>query len=69
MAFVFAEAALIMGLAPPLDAILAFAPGGQAEMAVLAIVAGADVAYVILHHVLRIVIVIVGAPLIFRFLR
>ena len=69
VAFVFAEAALIMGLAPPLDAILAFAPGGQAEMAVLAIVAGADVAYVILHHVLRIVIVIVGAPLIFRFLR
>ena len=69
VAFVFSEAALIMGLAPPLDAILAFAPGGQAEMAVLAIVAGADVAYVILHHVLRIVIVIVGAPLIFRFLR
>lgn len=54
------------GLAPPLEAILAFAPGGQAEMAVLAIVAGVDVAYVILHHMLRIVIVIVGAPLFFR---
>lgn len=69
VAFVFAEIALNLGLAPPLEAILAFAPGGQAEMAVLAIVAGADVAYVIAHHVLRIVLVITCAPLVFRFLR
>ena len=69
IAAVFAEVALALGLAPPLEAILAFAPGGQAEMAVLAIVAGADVAYVISHHVLRIVVVIVGAPLVFRLLR
>ncbi|WP_342023442.1 AbrB family transcriptional regulator [Jannaschia faecimaris] len=67
--FVFAELALHLGLAPPLEAILAFAPGGQAEMAVLAIVAGADVAYVIAHHVLRIVLVITCAPLVFRILR
>jgi len=66
VAFVFAEASLQLGLAPPLEAILAFAPGGQAEMAVMAIVAGADVAYVIAHHVLRIVIVITCAPLVFR---
>lgn len=69
VAFVFAEIALNLGLAPPLDAILAFAPGGQAEMSVLAIVAGADVAYVIAHHVLRIVFVITCAPLVFRLLR
>ena len=69
VAFAFAEVALQSGLAPPLEAILAFAPGGQAEMAVLAIVSGADVAYVIAHHVLRIVVVIVGAPLAFRALR
>lgn len=69
VAFVFAEIALQLGLAPPLDAILAFAPGGQAEMSVLAIVAGADVAYVIAHHVLRIVFVITCAPLVFRLLR
>ena len=54
IAAIFAEVAFRMGFAPPLEAILAFAPGGQAEMAVLAIVAGADVAYVIAHHVLRI---------------
>ncbi|UWQ22981.1 AbrB family transcriptional regulator [Jannaschia sp. W003] len=69
LAAVFAEAVVLLGLAPPLDAILAFSPGGQAEMAVMAIVAGADVAYVIVHHVTRIVLVITCAPLVFRWLR
>lgn len=59
----FAEAIHLMGLAPPLETLLAFAPGGQAEMAVLALIAGADMAFVIAHHVLRIVVVILGAPL------
>ncbi|WP_308917679.1 AbrB family transcriptional regulator [Jannaschia sp. LMIT008] len=69
LAAIFAEAAVLLGLARPLDAILAFSPGGQAEMAVMAIVAGADVAYVVAHHVLRIVLVITCAPLVFRWLR
>lgn len=59
----FAEAIHLMGLAPPLETLLAFAPGGQAEMTVLALIAGADMAFVIAHHVLRIVVVILGAPL------
>lgn len=50
-------------LAPPLETLLAFAPGGQAEMTVLALIAGAEVAFVVAHHILRIVVVIVGAPL------
>ena len=69
LAGLFAEAALLLDLADPIDAILAFSPGGQAEMAIMAIVAGADVAYVVAHHVLRIVLVIACAPLVFRFLR
>ena len=69
IAAVFAEAVVVLGLAPQLDAILAFSPGGQAEMALMAIVAGADVPYVIMHHVTRIVIVITCAPLVFRLLR
>ncbi|MGB3553007.1 MAG: AbrB family transcriptional regulator [Jannaschia sp.] len=69
IAAIFAEAVVLLGLAPPLDAILAFSPGGQAEMALMAIVAGADVAYVIMHHLTRIVIVITCAPLVFRRLR
>ncbi len=59
----FVEAIHLFSLAPPMEALLAFAPGGQAEMTVLALIAGADVAFVIAHHVLRIVTVIVGAPI------
>lgn len=58
-----------LGLAPLADAMLAFSPGGQAEMTVLAIVAGADLAYVVAHHLTRIVIVIVGAPLVAKLFR
>lgn len=63
LTFVFAEAVYITGLAPPLETLLAFAPGGQAEMTVLALIVGADMAFVIAHHVLRIFVVILGAPL------
>ena len=69
LATVFSEIVVLAGLAPPLDAILAFSPGGQAEMAIIAIMGGADVAYVIAHHVTRIVLVISCAPLVFRLLR
>lgn len=54
---------------PIVDALLAFAPGGQAEMTVLALVLGADVAFVALHHIARVFIVVLGAPLVQRYLR
>ncbi len=63
LTFVFAEAIFLLGLAPPMETLLAFAPGGQAEMTVLALIVGADMAFVIAHHVLRIFVVILGAPL------
>lgn len=53
-----------LGLGHPVEAFLAFAPGGQAEMTVLAIVTGADLGFVITHHLTRIVLVILGAPLV-----
>jgi membrane AbrB-like protein len=62
----FVEAIVLAGLAPPLDAFLAFAPGGQAEMMVLALIAGADLAFVVTHHVIRIVLVITLAPVVAR---
>jgi hypothetical protein len=55
-------------LGNPVEAFLAFAPGGQAEMTVLAIVTGADLGFVITHHLTRIVLVIVGAPLVAGFM-
>lgn len=66
LAITFSQAVEHLGLGRPTEAFLAFAPGGQAEMAVLAIVAGADLGYVVAHHLTRIVIVIVGAPLLAR---
>ena len=50
-------------LGDPVSVFLAFAPAGQAEMAVLALVVGADLGYVVAHHLVRVVLVIVGAPL------
>lgn len=54
--------------ADKLDVWLAFLPGGQAEMALIAIVAGADVAFVVAHHLLRIFTVIIFAPIVARYL-
>lgn len=68
LAAVFAGAVTALGLGQPVPAFLAFAPGGQAEMTVLAIVTGADLGFVIVHHLTRIVLVIVGAPVAARFL-
>ncbi|RGP37739.1 AbrB family transcriptional regulator [Pseudotabrizicola alkalilacus] len=65
----FFEVIYLAGLAPALDAFLAFLPGGQAEMVVIAIIAGADLAYVVSHHLLRIIIVILLAPIVARLFR
>lgn len=65
----FAELIHLLGLAPAMETILAFAPGGQAELTVLALIVGADMAFVVAHHVLRIFVVILGAPLFARFFR
>ena len=63
LAALFTEIVTLSGLANPVEGFLAFAPGGQAEMTILALVAGADLGFVILHHLTRIVLVILGAPI------
>lgn len=63
------EAVTLASLAPPVEAFLAFTPGGQAEMSMLAIVSGADLGFVVVHHLVRILLVILGAPVLFRWLR
>lgn len=45
--------------------LLAFAPGGQAELNLLAYILGLDVAYTALHHLVRLAVVIFGAQLVF----
>ena len=51
------------------QAFLAFSPGGLAEMSLLALAMGQDVAYVSVLHVVRITLVIGGASAMFRLLR
>lgn len=66
LAAAFTELVVLLDLARPIEAFLAFSPGGQAEMTVLAIVAGAELGFVIVHHVTRIVLVITLAPIVAR---
>ena len=57
---------LALGLAPPVETVLALAPGGQAELVVLALIVGADMGFVVAHHLFRIFFVILGAPVMAR---
>jgi len=50
-------------------ALLAFAPGGLAEMSLIALSLEVDAAYVSSHHIVRIFIIVLAAPLLFRLLR
>ena len=54
----------LLGLTQGVEAFLAFAPGGQAEMTIMAIVVGSDLGFVVAHHLSRLVIVILCAPII-----
>ena len=56
-------------LAPAVDAILSMAPGGQAELVVITLIVGADLGFVVAHHLFRIFIVIPGAPIMERFMK
>ncbi|MGB3244870.1 MAG: AbrB family transcriptional regulator [Sulfitobacter sp.] len=67
LTIVFVETIYMFDLAHGMEALLAFAPGGQAELTVLALIVGADMAFVVAHHVLRIFVVILGAPIAARY--
>ncbi len=54
---------------PAVPLVLAFSPGGLAEMSLIAIAIGADAAFVATHHVVRIFMIVVIAPLAFRLMR
>lgn len=53
---------------PPLLLILALAPGGLAEMSLVALALTDDPAFVAAMHIVRIALVVVAAPLLFRLL-
>ncbi len=49
--------------------VLAFAPGGLAEMSLIALSLGVETAFVATHHVARIAMIVIAAPLLFGKLR
>lgn len=69
LAALFTEIVVLFGLAPAVDGFLAFAPGGQADMTIFALIVGADIGYVIVHHLTRVFLVVTGAPIAARFVR
>ncbi len=46
--------------------VLAYAPGGLAEMSLIALALSLDAAFVAIHHLLRVFLIVVLAPLFFR---
>lgn len=66
ISLIFIEAVLWISPAPPLDVMLSFLPGGQGEMVVIALVSGADIAFVVTHHLLRVFVVLTLAPIVAR---
>lgn len=50
-------------------ALLAFSPGGLAEMSLIALSLNVDAAYVSSHHIVRIFMIVLAAPFVFRLLR
>lgn len=63
------EFVTLTGLAPPVEGFLAFMPGGQAEMSMLALITGADLGFVVAHHIARVILVLTGAPILFALIR
>jgi membrane AbrB-like protein len=54
---------------PTEQVLLAYSPGGLAEMSLVALAMHTEVAYVAIHHVVRITLVVLCAPLVFRLMR
>ena len=65
IAMVFAVVVSWIGTATLPAAILSFTPGGLPEMSLMALALGVDVAFVVAHHVTRIVMIVAVAPIFF----
>ena len=51
------------------DLILAYSPGGLAEMSLVSLALGGDAAFVSTHHIVRIMLIVVFAPVVFGLVR
>lgn len=62
----FAYGVAVLAPVSPIELMLAYSPGGLAEMGLIALAVNADIAFVAAHHIARVVLVAVGAGLIAR---
>lgn len=71
LAITFAFAAGVSQIAPygPVPLLLAYSPGGLAEMSLVALSLGIEVAFVAAHHIFRVFFVMLGAAPVFALLR
>ena len=53
----------------PLSILLAFSPGGQSEMNILALSVGADMSFISPHHMFRVFLVIIFAGILHKFIK
>ena len=51
------------------DLILAYSPGGLAEMSLVSLALGGDAAFVSTHHIVRIILIVIFAPVLFGLVR
>lgn len=49
--------------------VLAYSPGGLAEMSLIALSLGVEVPFVVLHHIVRVLVVVAGSALAFRLIK
>lgn len=49
--------------------VLAYSPGGVAEMSIIALSLGIEVPFVVLHHIVRVLLVVAGSALVFRYVK
>ena len=53
----------------PLSILLAFSPGGQSEMNILALSVGADMSFISPHHMFRVFLVIIFAGILHKIIK
>jgi len=63
LAFICIQLSALISDVPPVQRFLSFWPTGQAEIAILSLAAGANVGVVVIHHLVRMVVIILGAPI------
>jgi uncharacterized membrane protein AbrB (regulator of aidB expression) len=67
--FIFAIAIAQLSAEPLTSIVLAYSPGGLPEMSLIALALSGEVAFVVLHHIIRVGLVVALSAVVFRFVQ